>query len=152
VTDFDTFQLSTALEGHALAGYRPGKKPPTEDAFAGKVKAAGFSGFSHFTGEVIEPEPAPAPSPVTFTSGGIPGFSGFGHATGSMGGNPPLVGAAFTKAAAPTAVTPATPSAPVFSGFGHATGQMGGNPAIPKGTSISPKKAAALSGGYLGSI
>ena len=89
--------MTTALEGHPLAGYRPGKKPPTEDAFAGKVRAAGFSGFSHFTGEVIEPEPAPAPAPVTFTSGGIPGFSGFGHATGSMGGNPALVGAAFTN-------------------------------------------------------
>jgi hypothetical protein len=148
------FQLNTALEGHTLAGYRPGKKPPTEDAFAGKVRAAGFSGFSHFTGEVIEAEvpPAPASAPVTFSSGGIPGFSGFGHATGSMGGNPSLVGAAFTKAAAPATVSPAAPAAPVFSGFGHATGQMGGNPAIPKATAIGPKKASALSGGYLGSI
>jgi hypothetical protein len=133
--------LSTALEGHSLAGYRPGKKPPTEDAFTGTVRAEGFSGFSHFTGEVIEPEPAPAPS------GGIPGFSGFGHAIGSMGGNPPLVGAAFVKSA-----TPVAPEAPVFSGFGHATGQIGGNPAIPKGTSIAPKKPAAVSGAYLGSL
>ena len=141
------FQLNTALGGHALAGYRPGKKPPTEDAFAGKVKAAGFSGFSHFTGEVVEPEPAPAP--VVTSSGGIPGFSGFGHATGSMGGNPSLAGAAFVKAATPV---PVAPAAPVFSGFGHATGQMGGNPAIPKGSSISPKKPAAVKGGYLGSL
>jgi hypothetical protein len=136
--------LSTALEGHPLAGYRPGKKPPTEDAFAGKVRAEGFSGFSHFTGEVIEA--APAPEPVSM-SGGIPGFSGFGHATGSMGGNPSLAGAAFVKSA-----TPAAPEAPVFSGFGHATGQIGGNPAIPKGTSIAPKKPAAASGAYLGSL
>jgi hypothetical protein len=139
--------LSTALEGHSLAGYRPGKKPPTEDAFAGKVKAEGFSGFSHFTGEVIEPEPTPAPASMSVTSGGIPGFSGFGHATGSMGGNPSLAGAAFVKSAAP-----GVPEAPVFSGFGHATGQIGGNPAIPKGTSIAPKKAAAVSGAYLGSL
>ena len=104
--------MSTALEGHSLAGYRPGKKPPTEDAFAGKVRAEGFSGFSHFTGEVIEPEPTPAPASMSVTSGGIPGFSG----------------------------------------FGHATGQIGGNPAIPKGTSIAPKKAAAVSGAYLGSL
>jgi hypothetical protein len=140
-------QLNTALGGHALAGYRPGKKPPTDEAFAGKVKAAGFSGFSHFTGEVVEPEPAPAP--VVTSSGGIPGFSGFGHATGTMGGNPPLVGAAFVKAATPT---PVAPAAPAFSGFGHATGQMGGNPAIPKASSISPKKPAAVKGGYLGSL
>jgi len=136
--------LSTALEGHSLAGYRPGKKPPTEDAFAGKVRAEGFSGFSHFTGEVIESEPAPAPVSM---AGGIPGFSGFGHATGSMGGNPSLASAAFVKSAAPAA-----PEAPVFSGFGHATGQIGGNPAIPKGTSIAPKKPAAVSGAYLGSL
>ena len=136
--------MSTALEGHSLAGYRPGKKPPTEDAFAGKVRAEGFSGFSHFTGEVIEAAPAPAPVSM---SGGIPGFSGFGHATGSMGGNPSLAGAAFVKSAAPV-----VPEAPVFSGFGHATGQIGGNPAIPKGTSIAPKKAAAVSGAYLGSM
>jgi hypothetical protein len=135
--------LSTALEGHSLAGYRPGKKPPTENAFTGKVRAAGFSGFSHFTGEVFEPEPAPAP----VTSGGIPGFSGFGHATGSMGGNPPITGAAFVKPS-----TLVAPEAPVFSGFGHATGQIGGNPAIPKGTSIAPKKPAAVSGAYLGSL
>ena len=143
--------MNTALGGHPLAGYRPGKKPPTEDAFAGKVKAVGFSGFSHFTGEVVEPEPAPAPAPapVVTSSGGIPGFSGFGHATGSMGGNPSLAGAAFVKAAAPT---PAAPAAPEFSGFGHATGQMGGNPAIPKASSISTKKPAAVKGGYLGSL
>ena len=139
--------MSTALEGHPLAGYRPGKKPPTEDAFAGKVKAEGFSGFSHFTGEVIEPEPAPAPVSASVISGVIPGFSGFGHATGSMGGNPPLVGASFVKSAVPVA-----PEAPVFSGFGHATGQIGGNPAIPKSTSIAPKKPAAVSGAYLGSL
>jgi hypothetical protein len=134
--------LSTALEGHSLAGYRPGKKPPTEDAFKAKVRAEGFSGFSHFTGEVTEPEPAPAP-----TSGGVPGFSGFGHATGSMGGNPSLTDATSLKSAAPVA-----PEAPVFSGFAHATGQIGGNPAIPKGTSIAPKKPAAVSGVYLGSL
>jgi hypothetical protein len=91
--------------------------------------------------------PAPA-----FTSGSIPGFSGFGHATGTMGGNPPLVGAAFAKAATPVTAAPAAPAAPVFSGFGHATGQMGGIPAIPKGTTIAPKRGAALSGGYLGSV
>jgi hypothetical protein len=130
--------VGTALEGHPLAGYRPGKKPPTEDAFAGKVKAEGFSGFSHFTGEVIESEPAPA-----LTTDGIPGFSGFGHATEAMGGNPPLVTAAVMKSSSVETE---------FSGFRHATQQMGGNPPIPKGTSIAPKKPAAINGAYLGSL
>jgi hypothetical protein len=139
------------LEGHALAGYRPGKKPPTEEAFKVNVRAAGFSGFSHFTGEKVGPEPVATSTTSVQTSGGVPGFSGFGHATGPMGGNPSLAGAAFIKSVAP-APAPAVPAAPVFSGFGHATGQMGGNPAIPKATSIAPKKAASVSGGYIGSL
>lgn len=100
-------QPNTALQGHALAGYRPGKDAPSPvpaPAPAGGVP--GFSGFGHATGA------APAAAPAAST--GVPGFSGFGHAAG-----------ASTPAAAPAA-----PPAPVFSGFGHATGPMGGNPSI----------------------
>jgi hypothetical protein len=115
------------------------------------VRAPGFSGFSHFTGEKVEPEPVTTYGTSSMNSGSIPGFSGFGHAVGPMGGNPSLPGAAFVKGAV-LAPTPAAPTAPVFSGFGHASGQMGGNPAIPKATSIAPKKPAAVSGGYIGSL
>ena len=98
-------QPNTALQGHALAGYRPGKDAPAPVPVPAPAPAGGvpgFSGFGHATGG------APA------ASTGVRGFSGFGHATG----------------ASTPAPAPAAPPAPVFSGFGHATGPMGGNPSL----------------------
>ena len=92
-------QSNTALHGHALAGYRPGKDTPVPvptpasgvPGFSGFGHAAGdapstgvpgFSGFGH-AADAAAPAAAPAAPPA-------PVFSGFGHATGPMGGNPSI--------------------------------------------------------------
>ncbi|KAI2488685.1 hypothetical protein MHU86_14059 [Fragilaria crotonensis] len=144
-TPATTFVRSTALQGHALAGYKP--IAPAAAPSTGGIP--GFSGFGHVTGEAtVAATPAPAPAVKA-----EPIFSGFGHATGQMGGNPSLIGKSYVSPS-PAVATPApAPAGPVFSGFGHATGQMGGNPSIMAAAASTPaKKAPASSASYLSSL
>ena len=144
-TPATTFVRSTALQGHALGGYKP--VAPAAAPSTGGIP--GFSGFGHATGQATQAA-APVPTPVAKAE---PVFSGFGHATGQMGGNPSLIGKSYVSAS-PAAAAPAPAAAgPVFSGFGHATGQMGGNPSImAAAASVSAKKTPASSASYLSSL
>ena len=137
---------STALQGHALAGYKP--IAPAASPSAGGIP--GFSGFGHVTGQATEAA-TPSPAPAAKTE---PIFSGFGHATGQMGGNPSLIGKSYVSPSPAVAAPAPAPVGPLFSGFGHATGQMGGNPSIMAAAASVPaaKKSPASSASYLSSL
>ena len=144
-TPATTFVRSTALNGHALAGYKP--VAPAASPSTGGIP--GFSGFGHVTGQAAAAA-SPAPTPVVKSE---PIFSGFGHATGQMGGNPSLIGKSYVSSTPAIAAPTPAAAGPVFSGFGHATGQMGGNPSImAAAASVPAKKAPASSGSYLSSL
>ncbi|KAI2506941.1 hypothetical protein MHU86_7437 [Fragilaria crotonensis] len=144
-TPVTTLVRSTALQGHALAGYKP--IAPAAAPSTGGIP--GFSGFGHVTGQASAVA-TPAPAPVAKAE---PIFSGFGHATGQMGGNPSLIGKSYVSPT-PAAAAPApAPVGPLFSGFGHATGQMGGNPSIMAAAAATPaKKAPTSAASYLSSL